>query len=191
MVHQVVAGVLLVSTAFVPPPLAAASDVPVTASPIVAGSPPDSLATLAGPSENSLAKLRRQIDDRSVRVWMGEQRYQMRRVQLSSAGVAFDSANVLSARPGDVQGQPPLSPIAWQQVDRIESCHPHGLLGAVLGAFAGLILAGEFASNAGSDPGPGIVVVLFIPPATAILGGLVGHSIQTWEAVWSRSPAGS
>jgi hypothetical protein len=138
-----------------------------------------------------LVKLRRQIDDRPVRVWMGEQHYQMRRVQLSSAGLAFDSTNQSSAGPADRHDQPPLSPIAWQQVDRIESCHPHGLLGAVLGAFAGLILAGEFASNAGSDPGPGIVVVLFIPPATAIVGGLVGHSIQTWETVWSRSPAGS
>jgi hypothetical protein len=119
-------------------------------------------------------------------VWLGEQRYEIQRVHLSSAGVVFDPADALVAGSASQRDQSPLSPIAWQQVDRIQSCHPHGLLGMVLGTFVGLILAGKFASDAGSDPGPGIVVVFVIPPAVAIVGGLVGHSIKTWETVWQR-----
>jgi hypothetical protein len=180
-----VASVLLMGMTIAAYPLAAASDVPVGGSP-PAVSAPDSLPAHPVPSESSLARLSHQVDDRRVRVWLGEQRYEIQRVHLSSAGVVFDPADALVAGSASQRDQSPLSPIAWQQVDRIQSCHPHGLLGMVLGTFVGLILAGKFASNAGSDPGPGIVVVFVIPPAVAIVGGLVGHSIKTWETVWQR-----
>ena len=151
--------------------------------------PLDELTADGRPTPSAIALLGEHARDHTVRITVGDTRFESSATRFDSVGVTLlgdpqirepqsadttgDSAHVLSA-----------SPIPWATIDRIETRHSNAVRGAILGTFLFTVVGAALLSSAGSDPGPGIAVFLAFPPAGALIGGLVGKSIPRWKHEW-------
>lgn len=137
-------------------------------------SPLDELTAAGGPTAAGLGILTAHARGRVVRLTLADRRLDSPSVRFDSLGVAVDT-------------QPAIH--AWRDIRSLETRHSHVVLGIVLGTLVGFAAAAAVADAAGSDPGPGIIVVLVIPPASALLGGLVGGQLPRWQHEWPPATA--
>jgi hypothetical protein len=159
--------------------------------------------TGGAPSPAALGILRERVDRHEVRVFVGPNAYDARRVRFDAAGLSF--------APGDLRGVPawdnggphgdgtrpaPLaSPVTWDRIDRMSLRKPCGLRGALIGAVVGAAVYAaivgytaivESASISDEDLGFGVVLLLPLVPISAGLGAVVGTMHTRSELVWQR-----
>ena len=145
-------------------------------------SPLDHLTPDGRPTADAIAVLRAHVGGRVIRVGSGGVSLEGRDARLDSLGIEWEPAGTGGAAP---------RALPWAGVDRLETRRSNALRGLVFGAFAGTLAMVAVSRQAGSDPGPGIVVVFALPPAGAALGGLVGSTVPRWQHEWppaSRPP---
>jgi hypothetical protein len=149
-------------------------------------------------SPAGIPTLRGRADHNPLRVFLGQDAYASRGAALDSTGVAF--------APGDLRGVPardnggtngdytrpaPLaSPIGWDRIDRIDVRKSCGLRGALVGGLIGAAAFGGIvglASRNGGEIGLGFLLLIWLPPAGAVLGGAAGSTQRRSETVWERA----
>ena len=155
-------------------------------------SPLDELTADGRPTPAAIAVLRSHVRGRVARVWVGDTHFDVRHVRFDSLGIAFAAEPRMGERSGNPSAtshdstgpRSGLSPISWGAVQGLETRHSYVLPGIVTGTLLMTIAGGAVASAAGSDPGPGIIIVYAFPPAGALLGGLVGAAFPRWQHEW-------
>jgi len=135
---------------------------------------PDGRPTLAG-----IAVLQSHARNRAARVWIGDTRFDVRRVRVDSLGITLLDTPRTDSRAASL--------VPWATIDRFETRRSymwHGILGgAVLGALAAALWSDSLPDEPGAAA---IVIALAAPPAGALLGGVVGGSISRWQNEWPR-----
>jgi hypothetical protein len=171
----------------------------------------DTVANLApsvsdgAPSPAEIVTMRERVDHPVVRLFIGQDAYDVRRARFDSGGVAFASGNLRGVPAwenggpnGDHTRPAPLaSPIGWDRIDRITMRKPWALRGAVQGGligaavfFAVLKLGSHFAVDDYVNESAGILLIA-LPPIAALTGGAIGASRWRSQSVWQRAGAGS
>ena len=144
-------------------------------------SPLDELTADGRPAPGAIDLLRSHVRGRRVRLSVEGARFVVRDVRADSLEVAF------VADPEADQGREPpaRSPLPWRAIDGIETRHSNVLTGAVAGAVF-LTLAGLAVGDATLDEpaAAAIVIGLALPPAGAVIGGLMGARFPRWQHEW-------
>ena len=150
----------------------------------------------AAPPPTMLGILGADLASRPVRLWIGPDGYEIRRVRLEPGGVAFDTGDLreLPSRAAGATGgdaprlAPPASPIGWDRLDCIETRRPSGRRGAAWGMvlLPATILVAEMATGDRSGNALG-GAVLICAPVGALIGAGVGQFVPHSEREWERS----
>jgi hypothetical protein len=145
--------------------------------------PLDQLTPDGRPTLAALVLLRSHAQGRTVRLSFDHTRLELRDVRFDSLAVGFEVAPLT---PG--QGEPPgpRSPLPWSAIEAVETRHSNVLPGMVAGAVF-LTLAGLAVGDAVLGPEPdaaAIVIGLALPPAGAVLGGILGGRFPRWQHEW-------
>ena len=154
-------------------PVGADSSRGITIPSRVRPSPLDEMTADGRPTPAGIAMLRSHNRDHMVRLWVGDSLLKARRVEIDSLEVTL-------------VGEPRAngSPIPWTAIARLETRHSSLLTGIALGTLLGAAAALAVDQAAGPDPGPGILIIFALPPAGAVLGGLIGAPIPRWRHEW-------
>ena len=162
---------------------------------------PAPLVTDRSPSPAEIATLRERVNHPVVRLFIGQDAYDVRGARFDSRGVAFAPANLRGVPAwenggpnGDHTRPAPLaSPIGWDRIDRITMRKPWALRGAVKGGligtaifFAVLNLGSHFRLSDYGSESAGILLVA-LPPIAALTGGAMGAVRWRSESVWQRA----
>ncbi len=149
------------------------------------------------PTADTIEALRIRIDARPIHLWSGTEHLALRHARLESEGVAFapweqgydpfvyepwgmEESTIFTGRP---------LRITWDRIDRIETRRSHGLLGAGIGAAAGLAVTAGLFSNAEGEESLGLIVIgPAIIVAGTVLGAIVGAMAPSRTTVWERRP---
>ena len=155
-------------------------------------SPLDEMANDGRPTPAGIAVLQSHTRGRAARVWVGDTRFEIRRVRVDSLGITFLDAPRTDQRLGGgvvtldhaADSQAAASFVPWTTIDRFETKRSYLWQGILGGAALGALAAGLW-SNSLPEPGAaGIVIALAIPPTGALVGGLVGGSLSRWQHEW-------
>ena len=113
--------------------------------------------------------------------------HDLRRARMDSTGVWSASwEDAADARPALITttdaARPAVKPIAWGEIERLQTQHPHKLRGAVAGAVLGLAVSVLVLGSSGgmtTDAEAGAAVVLGPMVLGALVGTFVGSAVGT------------
>jgi hypothetical protein len=150
------------------------------------------------PSPAEIVTVRERVNHPVVRVFRGQDAYDVRGARFDSRGVAFVPANLRGVPAWDNGGpygdytRPArlASPIGWDRIDRITMRKPCALRGAVVGGLvstaAAVAIFGR-ATRYGEGELGTLVSVLVLPALGGLVGGAIGAFRWRSEPVWQRA----
>jgi len=143
------------------------------------------------PTPAGVALLRSHARGRLARLTVDGDRFLVGDLRFDSLGVAFADVPRADLRPRGERGTVPdsvgvvSSPVAWSAIGGIETRHSNVLPGIIAGAVV-LTFAGMGVGHAVVDEPDAAAIVIFLalPPAGAVIGGLVGARFPRWQHEW-------
>ena len=144
------------------------------------------------PTPAGIAVLQSHTRRNAARVWVGDTRFDIRRVRVDSLGITFLDAPRTDRRLGGglvtpdhaADSRTSASLVPWTTIDRLETKHSYLWHGIVGGLALGALAAGLWLDSLPEPGAAGIVIALAAPPTGALLGGLVGGSVTRWRHEW-------
>ena len=126
------------------------------------------------PSPAAIALLRAHTRHRRILLALGDTLVVARDAEIDSLGVSCV----------DAHGGRGRFHASWNAIGRLETRRSNALIGLVTGTLVMTVGALALAGAAGPDPGPGILVVIVMPPCGAVIGGLAGVATHHWRHEW-------
>lgn len=156
-------------------------------------SPLDEMTSDGRPTPAGIAVLQSHTRHSAARVWVGDTRFDIRRVRVDSLGITFLDAPRTDRRLGGglvtpdhaADSRTSASLVPWTTIDRLETKHSYLWQGIVGGLALGALASALWSDSLPYEPGAAaIVIAIAVPPTGALLGGLVGGSVTRWRHEW-------